>query len=270
MFETVLLDGGIMQILTARRILGRDLYRAAAYHVDGLLVDTGIARKERSILRALEDLPVRMIVNTHSHEDHIGANGLLQSVRGVPVFAHLRALPALADPRLLALLPYQKFLFGTPRPSHGTAVPGTLSTDRHVFRILELPGHSPDQIGLFEEKEGWLFCGDAYIGGKDSVLRKDYDLRGMIGTLRILSRLPMTAMFTGVGSVVKDPIRRIERKLAALMEAEEKVRALKSRGLPEKEIARRLFPGDLAVRIVTTGHFSSLHLVRSYLAETRE
>ncbi len=267
MLRIVALEGGITQFVTARRFLGRVLYEAAAYHVDGLLVDTGIAHAEAALFRALERFPIRTIVNTHSHEDHVGANALLQSSRDIPVFAHPLALPVLADPRLLALLPYQKFLFGSPRASIGKPAPGTVSTGRHVFRVVELPGHAPDQIGLFEETRGWLFCGDAFIGGKDRVLRRDYDVREMIGTLRRLCRLPLTAMFTGTGSVVRDPVRRIERKLAALGETEGKIRTLKERGIPEREIARRLFPGDLPIRIVTTGHFSSLHLVRSFLAK---
>lgn len=266
MLRIVSLDDGITQRLTARRCFGRDLYPSASYLVDGLLVDTGIAREEGMFLRSLDGIPVRMIVNTHSHEDHIGCNGLLQSVRRLPVLAHPLALPVLMDPRLLALLPYQRFLFGPPRPSKGDPVGGSVTTGRCAFRVLALPGHSRDHIGLFEETRGWLFCGDAYIGGRDRVLRRDYDVWDMIRTFRSLAALPINVMYTGTGHVLRDPVRRIGRKLEYLLEMEEKVRDLKNSGMEEREIARRLFPGDLFLRLATSGHFAAAHLVRSFLA----
>jgi len=263
----VSLDNGITQRLTARHCFGRDLYPAASYLVDGLLVDTGTAREECVFLQSLDGISVRMIVNTHSHEDHIGCNGLLQSFRRLPVLAHPLALPVLRNPRLLSLLPYQRFLFGFPRPSDGEPIGDSVTTGRYAYRVLALPGHSRDHIGLFEETRGWLFSGDAYIGGRDRVLRRDYDVWDMIRTFRSLASLPINAMFTGTGHVLHDPVRRIERKLEYLLEMEEQVRDLKNAGMEEREIARRLFPGDLFLRLATSGHFAATHLVRSFLAK---
>lgn len=263
--RAVIVGDGVVQFTMSRRVLGRDLYRAACYLVDGLLVDTGTAHGERAFLGALEGRPVSLVVNTHSHEDHIGGNALLHSTRGTPILAHPRALPFLADPRRLALRPYQRFLFGTPRPSPAEAIGATVSTNRHAFRVLETPGHSEDHIALYEEKRGWLFCGDAYIGGRERVLRSDYDVRGMIRTYERLAALPLDTLFTGTGAVVRDPIARIGRKLGHLLETGERIRELRRSGLEEREIARRLLPGDRAIRCVTSGHFASVHLVRSFL-----
>ncbi len=267
MLRIVPLEQGITQRLTGRGWFGRDLYPVASYLVNGLLVDTGTAHEEKTFLRSLDGIPVRVIVNTHSHEDHIGGNGLLQSVRRVPVLAHRLALPVLDDPRLLSLLPYQRFLFGTPRPSNGDPAGDTVATGQYTFRVLELPGHSRDHIGLFEEAQGWLFSGDAYIGGRERVLRKDYDVHEMIRTFRSLSVLPIRVLFTGTGHVLRDPARRIARKLEYLLEMEEKVRDLHRAGMEESEIASRLFSGDYFLRLATSGHFSAIHLVRSYLAK---
>ena len=264
--RAIVVDEGVTQFTMSRRAFGRDLYRAACYLVDGLLVDTGIAHEEREFLRALDGRPVNVVLNTHSHEDHIGGNAMLHSTRRVPILAHPRALPVLSDPRRLALRPYQRFLFGTPRPSPAEPVGGTISTGRHEFRVVETPGHSADHIALFEEKRGWLFCGDAYIGGRERVLREDYDVRGMIRTYERLAALNPDTLFTGTGAVVHDPARRIERKITHLLETGERILELRRSGLEERDIARRLLPGDRAIRCVTSGHFASVHLVRSFLS----
>jgi glyoxylase-like metal-dependent hydrolase (beta-lactamase superfamily II) len=67
--------------------------------------------------------------------------------------------------------------------------------------VIPTPGHSPDHICLFEAQQGWLFSGDAYIGGKDRALRAGYDIHGIIASLKRLSELPVTTIFSGSGTV---------------------------------------------------------------------
>jgi len=84
----------------ARTIAGRGRYWTTAYLVDGLLIDTGCAFSAPELAEALAETPLTGIVNTHTHEDHIGGNGLLQRQRdGLKIRAHPLALPVLADPR---------------------------------------------------------------------------------------------------------------------------------------------------------------------------
>lgn len=266
MFKASVVEDGVVRFLMARRLLGRDLYHAACYLVDGLLVDSGIHFRREDLVSAVAGDPIAAIVNTHCHEDHIGGNAALQARRRVPVFAHEAALPVLSQPRKLALLPYQKLFFGEPSPSAGTPVGETVSTERCRFRVIHAPGHSPDHIVLHEESRGWLFAGDTFIAGQDRVFRESYDLPEMIRTLRNLSALGTEVMFTGMGNVIRNPARQIERKLAYYEEIRDQVGALHGKGMDASAIARRLFPGDLAVRFVTSGNFSAVHLVRSILA----
>ena len=70
-------------------------------------------------LDALAHKPPASIVNTHTHEDHIGANGKLQAkMAGLVIQAHPLALPVLADPqRTQPLHPYRRLFWGWPAPS---------------------------------------------------------------------------------------------------------------------------------------------------------
>jgi glyoxylase-like metal-dependent hydrolase (beta-lactamase superfamily II) len=266
MFRVNVVEDGIVQFVMARRILGRDLYVAACYLVDGLLVDSGIDFRKKDLVEAVSARRITAIVNTHAHEDHMGANAALQESRHVPLFAHAAALPILSDPGKLSLLPYQKLLFGKPSPSNGKAIGDTISTERCRFRVFHSPGHSADHIVLREESRGWLFSGDAFIGGQDRVFRERYDLPQMTRTLRNLSALGSEVMLTGMGSVIRNPARQIERKLAYYEEISYKIGKLHRQGMEASAIARRLFPGDLGVRLATSGDFSAAHLVRSVLA----
>ena len=66
------------------------------------MVDTGCAHTHKELLKALEGRPVERIVNTHTHEDHIGANGALQWQNPrLDILAHPLALPVLADGKIV-------------------------------------------------------------------------------------------------------------------------------------------------------------------------
>jgi hypothetical protein len=77
-------------------------------------------------------------------------------------------------------------------------------------------------------------------------------------------------MFTGMGNVIGSPARKIQRKLAYYEEITHKIETMRREGMEAPEIAKRLFPGDRTVRIVTSGNFSAAHLVRSVLAASGE
>ena len=109
--------GPVIKYVAARPVCGRPLYHTAAYWVDGLFIDSTCAHTGRELVQASASLLVGQVVNTHCHEDHIGANGALQRARGVQVLAHPDALPILADPRRQYLQPYRRFFWGWPAPS---------------------------------------------------------------------------------------------------------------------------------------------------------
>ena len=257
--------GGVVRMVMSRELFGKELYPAACYLVGGLLVDTGIAHLRKNLVSYLMDKPFEAIVNTHAHEDHMGANALLQKIFKAPIYAHREALPVIARPGLLKLLPYQKYYFGLPAPAHAEPIAEVLEAGGNRFRVHLASGHSPDHVLLHEEERGWLFCGDAFIPGQDRVFRGSYDLAEILGTLRRILDLAPEVMFTGMGAVLKRPGAKVRGKISQYEEAAERAAELFRTGLGEKEISRKLFPGDRMVRIVTTGDFTALKLVRAFL-----
>lgn len=264
--EKALPSSEVLKLRAAHDLLGRPIYFTAAYWIDGLLIDTGCAHTAGQLLQALEGRRVEQVVNTHCHEDHIGANAAVQTTFGCPIHAHPLALPVLHNPRLQPLQLYRRLFWGWPQPSRAGPLGERVETDRFSFQVIHTPGHSPDHVCFFEPEQGWLFSGDAYIGGEDRALREGYDIHGLIASLKKLAQLPVQAIFAGSGSVRQMGAEPLHQKIAYLEELGQRIRSLHDRGLSPRQIRRRLFGRELPIAYVTLGHFSGMHLVRSYLA----
>jgi glyoxylase-like metal-dependent hydrolase (beta-lactamase superfamily II) len=268
--ETVVGPDRVVKLRMARSLLGRTAYFTAAYWVDGLLIDTGCAHTAQQLLGVVKDWPVIQVVNTHSHEDHIGANAGLQAAFNCLILAHSDALPILANPKLQPLQPYRKLFWGWPKPSQGQPIGAEVETEHSRFQVIHTPGHSPDHVCLFEPDRGWLFSGDAYIGGKDRALREGYDIYGIIASLKKLAALPVQAIFSGSGSVRAEGVKPLQDKAAYLEELGDRIRVLHGQGLSPRRIRRRLFGAELPIAYVTLGHFSGIRLIQSYLAHEQK
>jgi len=258
-------NGPVVKILSARSFLGRVAYRAAAYWVDGLLIDSGCAFTAAELSTALSSFRLHQVVNTHSHEDHIGANGLLQRSRGIEIWAHSLALPILANPKLQPLQLYRRLFWGWPAPSQGQSLGQWVETEHHRFQVLHTPGHSVDHICLYEPQHGWLFSGDAFIGGKDRAARPDYDIYSMIESLRTLADLPLKRLFPGSGTVRDNPANALRCKVRHLEDLGEQVLRLHHKGYSVPAIRSRVLGSEPHLTYLTLGHFRGRYLVESYL-----
>jgi glyoxylase-like metal-dependent hydrolase (beta-lactamase superfamily II) len=261
--------GSVTRFDLARTLLGRGRYWTTAYYLDGMLIDTGCAHTARELMHALADTPLFRIVNTHTHEDHIGADGPLQRERdGLEILAHPLALPVLADPRRTQpLQPYRYLFWGMPQPSRGKALSdgAIVETERHRLQVIYTPGHSPDHLCLFEPEQGWLFTGDLFVGGQDRALRDDCDIWQIIASLKRIAALPATRLFPGSARVRDNPAQELADKIAYLEELGARVLELHRQGHNVRDIIRAVCGGPMWIEFVTLGRFTRQRLVLSYL-----
>lgn len=254
----------------ARTIAGRGRYWTTAYLVDGLLVDSGCAHTAGELCAALAGERLARVVNTHTHEDHIGANGPLQRQHPqAPILAHPAALPLLANPRALQPLhPYRRLFWGWPQPSRARPLADGefVCTERYRFQVIFTPGHSPHHLCLYEPDQGWLFSGDLFVGGKDRALGAEYDIWGIIASLKAVLALPISRLFPGSARVREAPHQELQAKIDYLEALGERVLDLHRQGWGVNAIARRVCGPPMLVEALTLGHFSRRNLVLSYLA----
>jgi glyoxylase-like metal-dependent hydrolase (beta-lactamase superfamily II) len=165
----------------ALRILQRAvgaLQMHATVAVDGdeaILFDPGA---EWPRIREMLDeagVPVRRLVATHGHLDHVGVAAQAVAELGLPLECH----PLCAD--WLANLEGQARMFGMPAPE--PIEPGgfldegdTVAVGDIRFEVLHCPGHSPDSLCFFAPASGemppMLVGGDVLF--RDSVGRTDF------------------------------------------------------------------------------------------------
>ena len=261
--------GPITRFDLARAIPGRSRYWTTCYLVDGLLIDSGCPCTASELAEALQDRPPDTLVNTHCHEDHIGANGILQREHPqMGILAHPLALPVLADPKREQPQQFYRLIFwGRPEPSRGRALPDgkIIHTDHYQFQVIYTPGHSPDHLCLYEPNQGWLFSGDLFNSGRDRALRAGYDIWGIIASLKRVAELPIETLYPGCARIRRNPNSHLQEKITYLEGLGERVLELHRQGLNAREIARRLLGAPMWVEIVTLGHFSRRRLALSYL-----
>lgn len=252
--------GPISQIRMARTLLGRPLFWVSAYYVDGLLIDTGCAHTAGELTQALRGFSVHQMVNTHHHEDHVGGNAAVTALTGVSPGIHPLGVELLRTPD--TRLPfYRRITWGVSPPSFPYPLGERVVTDRFAFRVLHAPGHSADQVVLLEEREGWLFSADLYLGRRVRQLRSDEDLPASLDSLRAVARLPVGRLFCSGGAVIEDGAGALRAKLDYWEGVCERVSALSAAGRSRVQIRREILGAEGAMHCVSCGEFAKQHLV---------
>jgi glyoxylase-like metal-dependent hydrolase (beta-lactamase superfamily II) len=253
-----------------RGLGGGFLFPVYAYLVDGLLIDTGATVVRSQFRKALEKETVTVVVDTHSHEDHIGNNAMVAALKHVEIYAQEKALPILANPKLLHLRGYQRFAWGTPPPSSGNATPYEVRTSGHVFQVIETPGHTPDHICLFEPDEGWLFTGDLHVA-ELSLVYQPYDhFHQILASLQKLEPLDIHTIFDAHKGVIEDGPGALKAKVEFMEATQAKVMELHEKGISPKEISLAVLGKEEIFAAITGGHMSKLNGIKSILNETEK
>ena len=131
------------------------------------LVDAGLPGGANDILAAAAKAgaPLRRILLTHGHGDHVGAvDALVAQHPATPLSISARDARLLRkDLSLDPGEPQTKIKGSVPGV---TTVPATLVSDGELFgslRCIATPGHTPGHFSFLDERDGTLFAGDALV-----------------------------------------------------------------------------------------------------------
>jgi glyoxylase-like metal-dependent hydrolase (beta-lactamase superfamily II) len=201
-----------------------------------ILIDTGIDVNFPSLEKALQELglsvkDIHVIINTHEHFDHIGANKFFYDYSIIAASRSAATKIALQDKYVTR---YEEFESET-----DTWEPHIWLRDRtrfdfvdFQFRILETPGHTSGCICIYEPFKKLLFSGDTvFASGTLSLIAPSGSAGDYINSIERLNDLKINLMLPGHGWISTSPEEDMKN---AVINAKKKLQESRTRGGADK------------------------------------
>ena len=210
-----------------------------------LIIDTGfnMPECEESLLSGLKELDIDLdktdIFITHLHSDHSGLMDKLKTPANQVYISetdgrilHYNKASDYWDRMMERLIPmgfplnvkidktdhpgYAHFVNNLPEFTY--LQPGTImKVGKYTFEVIDLKGHSPGQIGLFDWEKGILFSGDhILIKITPNITYWSFgmdDLGNFLENLNKVKDLPVKIVFPAHRQIITNPVERIDQLL---------------------------------------------------------
>ncbi|HQR50375.1 MAG TPA: quinoprotein relay system zinc metallohydrolase 2 [Methylophilaceae bacterium] len=210
-------------------IVGKD---AVAVIDTGGYIKTGMALREA--IRAVTDLPIRYVINTHVHPDHIFGNAAFSADK--PTYVGHHKLPAAMQQRAESYLRSLQNQFG--KEAESTIMPPTLLVEDIATldlggRKLELKAwptaHTNNDLSIRDTATNTLWLGDLlFIERTPSI---DGDIKGWLKTIKEIRTIDARLVIPGHGQVTSDKNAALDNQWRYLQTLLDDVRAAIKKGV---------------------------------------
>jgi len=247
-------------------VIGAPFMTVHAYAVGGLAIDGGLAHQRAVAVDFFKQQRTRTLLLTHHHEDHSANAAAIAAATGCAVCGN--PITAQWMQKKFAIRFYRHMVWGSIQPVVVLPLAEVIEGDGVKLLPIATPGHSPDHVVYLEPDRGWLFAGDLFLAERVKYFRSDENLNQQIASLQRVLERDFDALLCSHHPVASGGQQRLRAKLDFMVNFRGQVRALASRGLTTRAIARELKLRETwFVRIWTAGDVSLDHMVRAALAE---
>jgi cyclase len=171
--------------------------------------------------------PIRYLINTEHHIDHIfgnyffkGAgiviahqevyNNFMVVTPAINPYAYAREAIPTDDPAGASLFPDEQTYFADPnKPSIRFTGSMTLRVGGHTFHLIHTPGHSKGQIAVHVPEERVVFTGDTIFNGCQTWVN-EANPDQWLAALRLLEALDVDHVIPGHGPVCSTSCFRVQ------------------------------------------------------------
>ncbi len=135
------------------------------------LIDANLKGSEAAILKAAGETPIRRVLLTHPHVDHVGSvdalmgrAGGLELLNGLELLSSERSIPILRIPPDLSLREGEVGPIRGGTPGIASQVTRTIAEGDYVGSLLAIdtPGHIHGHQAFLDERDGTLYAGDEF------------------------------------------------------------------------------------------------------------
>jgi glyoxylase-like metal-dependent hydrolase (beta-lactamase superfamily II) len=154
-----------------------------------LLFDTGNGIGNiKAVVERITTLPIR-VLNSHSHFDHVGGNADFEFIYGMDTEFTRGRKKGRTQEQVEAEVSPQALCRPLPdgvkaeehhiRAYEVDEIVGegyTIDMGNRKLKIISIPGHTPDAIGLLDEANGFLWTGDTFYKGPIWLFAEETDL----------------------------------------------------------------------------------------------
>jgi len=175
-------------------------------------VDTNFPALQKSLLKiGLKIKDIDIVVNTHEHFDHIGANRYFQD--HALIAAHRFAATKITlDDRYVTLYKSADLNEIPLRVHLWLESKSRFDLGNYSLNIIHTPGHTSGSICIYEPVRKILFTGDTvFAGGTLSYIAESGSVGDYINSILSLSTRQILEIYPGHGEISRNPAEDMEK-----------------------------------------------------------